>query len=276
VGPIEVGSHAVAGSGGAGDRGGTFIEIARLPGRRWSVAMGEARAGGPEAAALATFTRQTLRLHSLGVQGGAVRQRRRSLAEVVREVDHAVFDRGGPFGPPVSCTGLWLERTGDGIEVQCVLAGQPPPAIRAGDGSLRWLGPDRPAMPGAGDDGSSGLLGHEVAPVRTTFAERIGPGEALVLVNRAVLSAAAQGGPPFGRDRVAERLRSTARHDPAEVARGLVEAALGYAAGHRRDELVVLVIEADGRPGSGLPPPAGRRSRGIPLSSFDDRQADTI
>jgi serine phosphatase RsbU (regulator of sigma subunit) len=224
---FEVASEFLA-AGEAYEVGGDFYDAFRTGATSWSVVIGDVCGKGPEAAALTSLARHTIRTAS---------NPNRAPSSVLRTLHDSISAERSDLR---FCTAALLQidaTNGNGrgtAQLTIALGGHPQPVVVRRSGKIDLLG-----EPGT-------LLGAIPDPDVSDVGARLNPGDALVLYTDGVLEA---------RDRsladdpkwLAGQLAEVAGRPPAEVAKKVAEAAIGRQDGSPRDDIAVIVLQRKGR-----------------------------
>jgi PAS domain S-box-containing protein len=192
--------------------GGDFYDAFEIP-SGWVVLVGDVTGRGPEAAALTSLSRYTLR--------AAARLLDDPLA-AIEQLNDELRERQTPSLVTVGCALLT-----HGPDTRVILAGHPPP-FHITRGVPRQVGSFGPPL-GAYQDGQWGLETIELEP-----------GDQLVLYTDGVTDTVGRG-ERFGEDRLAETLLGAT--GAAETIRRIDEALRGFAHGSQADDTAVLAVE---------------------------------
>ena len=197
--------------------------------------MGDVTGKGPAAAAVTSLVRYSMRTAAMYERDPSqVLQR---LNDVLARDDH---DRR-------PCTAVCVRvLTHDGrVRITVACAGHPPPLLTRRDGAVGPFG--RPGtLLGAFDEGHW-----------TSVSIDLQPGESLVLFTDGVTDTRGASG-RFGIERLQRVVAGAAGRAPDEVAGALDAALLAFQEGRQRDDVAMLVLQAD--PQSGAASIAGRAS----------------
>ena len=222
---FEIASRFLA-AGEAYEVGGDFYDAFRTGSQSWSVVIGDVCGKGPEAAALTSLARYTVRtasdpqtppsavLRALHDSIHADRSDLRFCTAALLRVD-----------PPENGTGA--------ARLTVSLGGHPPPLALRRNGSVDAIG-----EPGT-------LLGALPEPTLSDVGATLDPGETLVLYTDGMLDA---------RDRkhgddpawLAEQLSRAGSSGPEKIAEKLTQAALERHGGTARDDIAVIVLRRVG------------------------------
>jgi PAS domain S-box-containing protein len=209
----------------AAEVGGDFYDLFAI-GDAWMAIVGDVAGKGPEAAAITSLARYTLRTAAMYERSPGAVLERLNVALAVdperRQLCTAV------------CARIELRRDG-ALAVTVACGGHPPPVHVVGDGA-RLVAVAGPLL-GAFDEGA--WRDAEV---------RVAGGEALVLYTDGVTDAVGSDGERFGFARLLELLEDAAGQGPEEVAARVDDALRAFEAGGQRDDVALLVVRADGRP----------------------------
>ena len=203
--------------------GGDFYDVFRLRSNAWGLVIGDVCGKGPEAAALTSLVRYTLR---------AIAQHTDGPAAVLDEVNAALLADPALGERFASVVFARLEQDRCGAWVTLSLAGHPQPVVvrRAG-----WL--DFRGQPGS-------LLGLFADTSLETDRVGLGPGDALVCFTDGITEARRGDSELFVDEELPRALLECARDgcDAPRIADHLVEAAQAYAGGEFDDDVAVLVV----------------------------------
>ena len=223
---------------GGGDHGGRRL-LRPVPAERrpagWMVVMGDVTGKGPAAAAVTSLVRYSMRTAAMYERDPSRVLKR--LNDVLARDDH---DRR-------PCTAVCVRVLAqDGrVRITVACAGHPPPLLARRDGAVEPFG--RPGtLLGAFDEGHW-----------TSVSIELQAGESLVLFTDGVTDARGAAG-RFGIERLGRVVAEAAGRAPDEVAAALDDALLAFQEGHQRDDVAVLVLQAD--PHAGAASIAGRAS----------------
>jgi serine phosphatase RsbU (regulator of sigma subunit) len=215
-------SHAAVYAPGAEglEVGGDFYDLFAT-GDRWTALIGDVSGKGAQAASLTALVRHTAR---------AVADR--GPAEAVREVNEAVRTETSPGTFATMCLGS-LRPTSEGVEIEIVVAGHPPPLVVRANAAVAPVQPTAPLV---------GVL--EQIEVGTA-AVRLEPGETLFLYTDGLIEARRRGGQALGED----RLRATLAEARGVSLRELISVALAkareFSPDFPQDDVAILAIRAD-------------------------------
>jgi PAS domain S-box-containing protein len=231
-------------AGETSDVGGDFYDVFGV-GDGWMVIVGDVTGKGPEAAAITSLARYTMRTAAMY---------ERSPGAVLARLNAAL---GADPDRRQICTAVCarIEPAGDGtLRVALARGGHPPPfLIGAADGA-EAVGTPGPLL-GAFDGG--------------VWEDRhlvVGVGEALVFYTDGVTDTRGADGQLFGLDRLGELLDGAGALDADEVASRIDEALLTFEHGQQRDDVALLVLRAGGAatPLVGAGALSGTRTAGRP------------
>jgi PAS domain S-box-containing protein len=210
-------------AGGQSDVGGDFYDAFEIP-SGWVVVVGDVTGRGPEAAALTSLARYTLRT--------AARLLDDPLAALA-ELNAELRQRSQPSLVTIACA--LLHETGEGTQASVVLAGHPPPYhIQAG----------RPRQVGV----FASPLGAYEAGGWQAETITLEPGDELVLYTDGVTDAVGHG-ERFGEERLGDVLAGAA--GAGETIQRIDVALKEFARGPQADDTAVLVLERVAAPTSG-------------------------
>jgi serine phosphatase RsbU (regulator of sigma subunit)/PAS domain-containing protein len=213
-------------AGETSEVGGDFYDVFAV-GDAWMVVVGDVTGKGPEAAAITSLARFTMRTAAMYERSpGAVLAR-------LNEALAADPDRRQ------LCTAVCarIETSDDGTLAAIVArGGHPAPYLVGARGGPQAVGTPGPLL-GAFDHGA--------------WDERrvtVGAGDALVFYTDGVTDTHGPGGELFGHERLEELLSSAAGFDADEVASRIDDALRAFEAGHQRDDVALLVLRCAPRP----------------------------
>jgi PAS domain S-box-containing protein len=202
------------------DVGGDFYDLFASD-DAWMVVVGDVTGKGPEAAAITSLARYTMRTAAMY---------ERSPAQVLARLNDALAvdpDRRQ------LCTAVCarIEPGEDGTMVATVArGGHPPPFLVSASGGAQDVGTPGPLL-GAFED--------------ATWEERVvvaGPGDALVFYTDGVTDTRGEDGELFGQDRLAELLDGATAADADELAARIDGAVQAFERGEQRDDVAMLVV----------------------------------
>ena len=223
---FEIASRFLA-AGEAYEVGGDFYDAFRTGTASWSVVIGDVCGKGPEAAALTSLARYTVRTASAPEQ---------TPSSVLRVLHESISAERSDLR---FCTAalLRIDPPSDGAgaaRLTVALGGHPPPVMIRRSGRARLVG----------DPGT--LLGAIPDPQVADVSARLSPGDSLVLYTDGVLSASdrsASDDPGWLVDQVAELAGQPAE----EIAERLSAAAIRRQDGAPGDDIAVVVLRRRGR-----------------------------
>jgi PAS domain S-box-containing protein len=207
------------------EMGGDFYDAFEVDEGAWAVTIGDVCGKGPDAAALTALVRYTLR---------AVTMHERRPERALELVNRAIL-RHGLEDRFCSAALATIENRPEGVHVDLASAGHPLPLLLHPNGSVEAIGA-RGHLLGLWAD-------FEAEPVSIDLA----PGDALILYTDGVTDARA---PEriLDTDDLAELVRSCAGAGAAVTAERIERTVSEGLAGEPRDDIAVLVIEAQGQP----------------------------
>jgi PAS domain S-box-containing protein len=209
-------------AGETSDVGGDFYDVFGV-GDGWMVIVGDVTGKGPEAAAITSLARYTMRTAAMY---------ERSPGAVLARLNAAL---GADPDRRQICTAVCarIEPAGDGtLRVALARGGHPPPFLIGAAGGAETVGTPGPLL-GAFDGG--------------VWEDRhlvVGVGEALVFYTDGVTDTRGADGQVFGLDRLSELLDGAGALDADEVASRIDEALLTFEHGQQRDDVALLVLRA--------------------------------
>ncbi|HEU4973548.1 MAG TPA: SpoIIE family protein phosphatase [Baekduia sp.] len=209
--------------GAAADVGGDFYDL--FPGRDgWTVLIGDVTGKGPEAAAITSLARYTMR---------TVAQYEADPCAMVRRLNAALTAEPGHRQILTAACVVVGEADGGGaLPLGLVRAGHPPPLLVTAAGEVRPVGRSGTLL-GAFEEGSW-----------TVERLALQPGDALVLYTDGVTDTRGDGD-RFGSERLVALLKHLGPAGADAIAQRIDEALLAF--GEQRDDVAVLVLEATGR-----------------------------
>lgn len=220
IGGLEVAAmYRPAGDGM--ELGGDFYDVWDMGEHGWGVVVGDASGADPEAAALATLVRHSLRALAIVED---------TPEGVLRRVNQSMLDAA--IDAERFCTLLvGYGTTTEGIQLELASGGHPCPIVRREDGRIEEV-----ALDGA-------LLGAFEAPRFSTHQVALRPGDTLVLFTDGVTEARRPNGPFFGTEGIEAVLSSGPRGAQDRV--DAIEAAvLRHTGGQTSDDMAVVVLHA--------------------------------
>ncbi len=213
-------------AGETSEVGGDFYDVFAV-GDAWMVVIGDVTGKGPEAAAITSLARYTMRTAAMYERSpGAVLAR-------LNEALAADPDRRQ------LCTAVCsrIETADDGtLSAIVARGGHPAPYLVSAPGGPQAVGKPGPLL-GAFDDGR--------------WEERrvtLGAGDALVFYTDGVTDTRGAADELFGDERLEEVLRGAAGFDADEVASRIDDALRAFERGHQRDDVALLVLRCAPRP----------------------------
>ena len=222
---FELASSFLA-AGEAYEVGGDFYDAFRTGSRSWSIVIGDVCGKGPEAAALTSLARYTVRTASDPQTRPSTVLRVLHDSIKAEHTDHRF------------CTAALLRvdqpANGNGsARLTVSLGGHPPPLILRRDGGVDAIG----------DPGS--LLGALPNPELSDAGDSLGPGESLILYTDGMLDARnrRRGDEQAWLHKQAAKLAGAA---PQKVAERLTSAAVRRHGGEPRDDIAVIVLQRTG------------------------------
>jgi serine phosphatase RsbU (regulator of sigma subunit) len=222
---FEVASEFLA-AGEAYEVGGDFYDAFRAGSRSWSIVIGDVCGKGPEAAALTSLARYTVRTAT------GPRTAPSSVLETLHDSIRA--DRSDLRFCTAALMRVDTPDNGNGeAHVTVALGGHPPPLAVRGDGAVEPVG-----EPGT-------LLGAIPRPSVSDVGATLSPGDAMVLYTDGMLATrdVKQADDPRW---LANELAKTAGMPAAEIAKKLAAAAIQRQGGEPRDDIAVLVLRRTG------------------------------
>jgi PAS domain S-box-containing protein len=216
-----------------GEVGGDFYDLFAV-GDAWMAIVGDVAGKGPEAAAITSLARYTMRTAAMYERSpGAVLERLNTALAVDperRQLCTAVCVR--------------IELRPDGALALTVACGGHPPPLHVAPAGARSLAVAGPLL-GAFAEG-------EWRDARALLAG----GETLVLYTDGVTDACGPDGERFGSERLLALLQGAGGMGPEEVAARVDEALRAFEEGGQRDDVALLVLRAEGLPAAAAAPSA--------------------
>jgi PAS domain S-box-containing protein len=208
--------------------GGDFYDVFTIGDGHWGIAIGDVCGKGPDAAALTSLARYTIR----ALAG-------HDPANVLCLLNDNVL-RDPPLLPEQLVTVLFAVASlqDDGLRVDVAAAGHPPPLVRRGDGMIERIAASGP------------LVGLMESPEYATHRVTLGPGDALLLYTDGLTDARA---PTQILDEaaLAELVSRGAGLDGKQLAEFLEASVTGGQ--DPRDDIALLVIELSAVPAAEIP-----------------------
>jgi serine phosphatase RsbU (regulator of sigma subunit) len=222
---FEASSRFLA-AGEAYEVGGDFYDVFRTGSGGWTAVIGDVCGKGPEAAALTSLARHSIRSASTP---------EKTPSDVLRALhDSITGERTGLRFCTAALARIQAPRNGRGsARVTIALGGHPPPLVLRESGQVDQLG-----RPGT-------LLGALPTPSLADVDARLGVGDSLVLYTDGMLDLGdrSSGDDPAWLSRQLER---AAGGSADEVASKLAEAAIKRNGGEPRDDIAILVLRRSG------------------------------
>jgi serine phosphatase RsbU (regulator of sigma subunit)/anti-sigma regulatory factor (Ser/Thr protein kinase) len=206
------------------EMGGDFYDAFEVGDEAWAVTIGDVCGKGPDAAALTALVRYTLR---------AVTMQERRPGAALELVNRAIL-RNRNDERFCSAALAVIENRPTGVRVELASAGHPLPLLLRPDGSVEAIGA-RGHLLGLWPDFEAEPLSLELEP-----------GDTLILYTDGVTDARAPDR-ILDTDDLAELVRSCAGSGAAVTAERIEQKVSEGLAGEPRDDIAVLVIEAQGR-----------------------------
>lgn len=220
---FEVASYFLAAGEAGYEVGGDFYDVFRTGSTSWSVVIGDVCGKGPEAAALTSLARYTVRTASSPDTPPST---------VLRVLHDSISADRSDLR---FCTAALLRldqpgsaRTASRLTVS--LGGHPQPMVLRVDGAVEGIG-----RPGT-------LLGAIPEPGLADDAARLAPGDAVVLYTDGLLAGGADGRNGDEESWLVEQLARVAGKPPSRIAEQIAAAAIRRQGGEPRDDIALLVL----------------------------------
>ncbi|MEJ7875216.1 MAG: SpoIIE family protein phosphatase [Solirubrobacterales bacterium] len=201
--------------------GGDFYDLFEI-GDRWIAVVGDVCGKGPEAAALTSLVRHTLRATA-----------RLGPAEAVMRVHEAIQASGENTYCTLCCAEL--RRADGGLAARVTTAGHPEPRVVTRDGEVERMEVTGPLV---------GIL-HE--PVFSSQEIRLPAGSTFFMCSDGIPEAR-RNGELFGDQRLEKMLSAMSGLDPAELVRRLEDEVVSFVEGRPRDDLALFALRVDDTP----------------------------
>jgi serine phosphatase RsbU (regulator of sigma subunit)/PAS domain-containing protein len=210
----------------AGDHnevGGDFYDVFPSEAGVWTAVTGDVVGKGPEAAALTSLARHTLRAAALRVQ---------SPIENLALLNEALLG-SQEVGPTRFCTVVYarLCPNSKGVLVTLANGGHVPPTVVRAGGDVDFV-----RVPGT-------LIGAFPDPALEQRDVQLGPGDALVLYTDGAVEIRGEDG-DFGERQLVETLAAHAGGEAAELIEAVERAAVDSQGGNPRDDIALLAVRA--------------------------------
>ena len=216
---VEVGiRYAAAGEGF--EVGGDFYDLFEVEGGGWGLAVGDIAGKGPEAAALTSFARHTIRTAAARVE------RPEEVLHVLNEEILRQTEDDRLF------TVVYGElEPGDGeAELRLACGGHPPPLVARAGGEVESFS-------------SSGMILGATENARISgWTTRLLAGEAAVFYTDGVTEARSPAGEFFGEERLMALLRDLSGMAADEIAAGVEREVMAFQDDRARDDIALLVL----------------------------------
>jgi serine phosphatase RsbU (regulator of sigma subunit) len=205
-----------------GQVGGDFYDLYPGENGAWIATIGDVCGKGPEAAALTSLSRHTLRASILHED---------SPCETLKVLNAALLHE---LSEPQFCTAVYarIEPNGSGADLKACSGGHPPPLVLRRSGSVEVF-----TLPGT-------LLGVFEDPLLEDAESQLGPGDALILYTDGVVEARTNSATrPLP---IEEVVQGCAGMDAAGIVATIEAAAVEAHGGAPRDDMALLAIRMDG------------------------------
>jgi GAF domain-containing protein len=210
-------------AGEANQVGGDFYDLFQA-GESWIVVIGDVTGKGPDAAAITSLARYTMRTAAM-YETEPVAMVRRLNTALLADDEHRQMCT-------LACMRITpAPGTGAGVRAELVCAGHPPPYLVRADGDLEEL-----CRPGP-------LLGAFADAEWLPAGFRLERGDGVVLYTDGVTDTRGAGG-RFGQRRLEEVLAGAAGQGADAIAQRLDDALLDFQRGPQRDDVALLVVQA--------------------------------
>ena len=218
---VEVGMrYAAAGEGF--EVGGDFYDLFDIRDGVWGMTVGDIAGKGPEAAALTSFARHTIRT-------AAARVERPEDVLVILNEEILRQTEGDRIFTAVYGE---LEPDDNGMDLRLARGGHPPPLVLRADGGVEEC-----SSPGM-------ALGAAQDPKISDWRTRLSAGEAAVFYTDGVTEARSPQGEFFGEERLRDLVAGCAGLSADAVAGRVEEAVMAFQENRARDDVAVLVLRA--------------------------------
>lgn len=215
--------HARMSPGGeAYDVGGDFYDVFQVTAGTWALVIGDVCGKGPEAAALTSLARNTIRI--------AAMQARRP-KRILSMLNGALLSHSDS-GLFCTATVARVHRTDAGVDVTLSRGGHPPCLILRRDGDVTVL------------TGEGTLLGAVAEPKLADVSTTLAPGETMLLHTDGITEARNADGEAFGDLRLKNCLASSQGLSPREIVDRILSAVTDFAGASIRDDMAILAIRA--------------------------------
>jgi serine phosphatase RsbU (regulator of sigma subunit) len=214
-------------AGEAYEVGGDFYDVFRTGSGGWTAVIGDVCGKGPEAAALTSLARHSIRSASTP---------ERAPSDVLRALHQSITgERTGLRFCTAAIARIQAPRNGRGsARLTIALGGHPPPLVLRKSGRVDQLG-----RPGT-------LLGALPSPTLADVDARLDAGDSLVLYTDGMLDLGDRSGGDDDPDWLSRQLERAAGGSADEVASKLAEAAIKRNGGEPRDDIAILVLRRSG------------------------------
>jgi PAS domain S-box-containing protein len=211
-------------AGEAYDVGGDFYDIFETGLGSWAIALGDVCGKGPDAAALTSLARHTLRATAI---------RAEQAPEHILGVLNDLLLAEAPSQQFLTVTYADLRIADSSTEATIASAGHPLPLLLRADGQLEQVG-----VPGT-------LLGVVPDPELESTKTELLPGDTLVFYTDGVTEARTQNG-MFGADGLRSAVAACAGCDAAEFAERIERALLDSQIDRPRDDIAIVIVQIPG------------------------------
>jgi PAS domain S-box-containing protein len=213
----------------AGDQnevGGDFYDVYGTAGGTWTAVVGDVAGKGAGAAALTALSRHTLRAAAL---------RGDDQVGQLELLNDALLARAGDEHGFVTVALARVRPDADGAQLTLATGGHLPPLLVRADGSVELV------------EVRGSLVGALAAPQFATREDRLAPGDRLVLYSDGVVELRGRD-PGEGEEALLAVVREHGRATADELALAIERHAVDRQGGEPRDDIAVLVLEAERPP----------------------------
>jgi sigma-B regulation protein RsbU (phosphoserine phosphatase) len=219
---VDLGARYLAAGEGI-EVGGDFYDVFAIVNDGWAVAVGDVTGKGPEAAALTSLARYTLRTAAM---------REKSPGRVLSVLNEEILRQTDGERLFSVVYGEMERHPGEPgrIELRLARGGHPSPLILRSSGKVEGAAP-----PGT-------ILGAVQEPEIHQWSTFLGRGESAIFYTDGVLEARDPQGEFFGEERLARLLEECRGLTADEIAGRIEHEVMDFQKGHARDDVAILVI----------------------------------